>query len=94
MTVYVFLGITGAHTVQLYFWALAFWFADAITEFPTAIYFSLVTYTSLGYGDVVLEENFRIFGAMESITGLLMFGITTAFLVGYYSRIMREAPLK
>ncbi|MGR3660285.1 MAG: ion channel [Paracoccaceae bacterium] len=90
VTVYVFLGIVGAHTVQLYLWALAFWLTGAIEEFPTAIYFSLVTYTALGYGDVVLGENFRIFGAMESITGLLMFGITTAFLVGYFSILMKK----
>jgi len=90
VTVYVFLGIVGAHTVQLYLWALAYWLSGAIADFPTAIYFSLVTYTALGYGDVVLGENFRIFGAMESITGLLMFGITTAFLVGYFSILMRK----
>lgn len=88
VTVYIFLGIVGAHTVQLYFWALSFWLMGAVQEFPTAIYFSLVTYTALGYGDVVLGENFRIYGAMESITGLLMFGITTAFLVGYFSTLM------
>jgi len=60
--------------------------------FPESIYFSLVTYAALGYGDVVLGEHFRIFGAMESVTGLLMFGITTAFLVGYFSQVSPKIP--
>ncbi len=93
VTVIVFLAIVGAHTVQLYVWALAFWLTGALQTFPDSIYFSLVTYAALGYGDVVLGENFRIFGAMESVTGLLMFGITTAFLVGYFSQVARRTPM-
>ena len=92
MTVAVFLAIVGAHTVQIYIWALAFWLTGALLTFPESIYFSLVTYAALGYGDVVLGEHFRIFGAMESVTGLLMFGITTAFLVGYFSQVAPRVP--
>lgn len=91
-TVSIFLAIVGAHTVQIYVWAMAFWLTGALQTFPESIYFSLVTYAALGYGDVVLGEQFRIFGAMESVTGLLMFGITTAFLVGYFSQVVQRAP--
>lgn len=90
MTTLVFLAILFAHTVQLYLWAGIFWLIGAIPTFSEAIYFSLVTYTTLGYGDIVLGTQFRIFGAMESITGVLMFGITTAFLVGYFGELMRN----
>jgi hypothetical protein len=93
VTVTVFLAIVGAHTVQLYVWALAFWLTGALATFPESIYFSLVTYAALGYGDIVLGEHFRIFGAMESVTGLLMFGITTAFLVGYFSQASQRGPI-
>lgn len=92
VTVAIFMIIVGAHTVQIYFWALAYWLTGALPTFPESIYFSIVTYAALGYGDVVLGENFRIFGAMESVTGLLMFGITTAFLVGYFNQVRKHGP--
>ena len=90
MTVMVFLGILLAHTAQIYLWAGVLWLIGAISSFSEAIYFSLVTYTTLGYGDVVLGDQFRILGAMESVTGVLMFGISTAFLVGYFGELMRN----
>lgn len=90
MTTMVFLAILFTHTIQLYFWATALWMIGAVQMFSEAIYFSLVTYTTLGYGDIVLGNEYRIFGAMESITGVLMFGITTAFLVGYFGELMRN----
>jgi len=89
MTAVVFFGIVLAHMVQIYFWAGVLWLVGAISTFGEAIYFSLVTYTTLGYGDVVLGKQFRIFGAMQAVTGLLMFGITTAFLVGYFGELIR-----
>lgn len=92
VTIAIFMIIVGAHTVQIYFWALAYWLTGALPNFPESIYFSIVTYAALGYGDVVLGDNFRIFGAMESVTGLLMFGITTAFLVGYFNQVRKHGP--
>lgn len=88
VTVMIFMAILMAHTVQIYFWAGAYYLMGALSEFPDAIYFSLVTYATLGYGDIVLGKDYRIFGSMEAVTGVLMFGITTAFLVGYFSSMM------
>ncbi|MBL4756212.1 MAG: hypothetical protein JKY32_00800 [Rhizobiales bacterium] len=90
VTVLIFLAILFAHTAQLYFWAGSFWLLGALPAFQDALYFSLVTYTTLGYGDIVVGEGFRVFAAMEAITGVLMFGISTAFLVGYFSEMMRS----
>lgn len=89
LTASVVLAILFAHTVQIYFWAGIYWLSQALPDFSQSIYFSLVTYTTLGYGDVVLGEGFRIFAAMESITGVLMFGITTAFLVGFFTELAK-----
>ena len=55
-----------------------------------ALYFSLVTFTTLGYGDIVLGEGLRIFGAFASVTGLLAFGLSTAFLVALMTRMFEE----
>ena len=75
------LVILAAHTVQVWTWAIVFMLSAAISDFPTSFYFSMVTYTSLGYGDLVLGEGMRIFATFAAVTGMLTFGISTAFLI-------------
>jgi len=96
-TRFVFLVCSGAvfalllaHTLHIYLWAIALWLMGALPGHEQPIYFSLVTYTTVGYGDVTLAEPFRIFGAMASVNGILSFGLTTAFLVGLFPRIITE----
>ena len=64
--------------------------AGTLPDLADAIYFSLVTYTTLGYGDIVVGSGFRVFAAMAAVTGLLNFGISTAFLVGLIGRLMAD----
>ena len=78
-----------SHTVQVWLWAWALVGVGTLRDWNSAIYFSLVSYTSLGYGDVILGPGARIFGAFSSVTGLLFFGISTAFLVALMGRVMR-----
>ena len=85
LTFFLFLA---AHTIQIYLWALVYWAIGALGGYETPIYFALVTYSTLGYGDVTLATDFRIFGAMASVCGVLMFGMTTAFLVGVATRLL------
>ena len=61
-----------------------------LPDIGEAIYFALVTYTTLGYGDVTLPTGYRIFGAFGSVTGLLAFGLSTALLVGLFGRLMQR----
>lgn len=79
-----------AHTAQVWIWAAALVYSGAMEPTGDAIYFSLVTYTSLGYGDIVLGPGHRIFGSVASITGLLTFGVSTAYLVSLMTRILPE----
>lgn len=60
------------------FWALLYRALGAFEDFETAMYFSGVTFTSLGYGDVVLDGRIRLLGPLQAANGLMMFGITTA----------------
>jgi len=83
-------AIVGSHTVQVWLWALYWVQSGAMQDWNTAVYFSTVTYTTLGYGDVVLNEDLRIFGSFASVTGLLAFGISTAFLVGLIARLLPD----
>ena len=85
-----FAAVVVAHTAHVWVWAGAFTATGALPELADAIYFSLVTYTTLGYGDVVIDSAYRIFGAMEAVTGLLSFGISTAFLVGIFGHLLKN----
>lgn len=64
--------------VQVAFWAVLYRALGAFEDFETAMYFSGVTFTSLGYGDVVLTAHIRLLAPLQAANGLMMFGITTA----------------
>ena len=53
----------------------------------SALYFSAVTYTTTGYGDIVLPEDWRLVGAIEALTGILMCGWSTGFFFAIVSRM-------
>lgn len=75
------LFIVVAHTVQVWLWAAALILFDSFPDWNTALYFAIATYTTLGYGDVILPPELRIFAAFGAVTGMLAFGISTAFLI-------------
>ncbi|MEO1067154.1 MAG: ion channel [Pseudomonadota bacterium] len=87
LIVAVFAFVVLAHTLQVWLWAVCFVWLGALAFLEEAIYFSLVTYTTVGYGDVTVGSDFRIFAAMASVTGLLTFGLSTAFLVTFFERM-------
>jgi len=64
--------------VQIAFWALLYHAYGELKDFETAMYFSGVTFTSLGYGDVVLSERIRLLASLQAANGMMMFGITTS----------------
>lgn len=68
-------------TVGVWLWALTFWVLGAFQTMEEALYFSMVTFTTLGYGDVLMPQRWRILGAMAAANGLLNFGLLTALLV-------------
>lgn len=70
-----------ASMLESFFWAIAYNLIGAIEGFEKAAYFSLVTYTTLGYGDVTLSEKWRILGSFEAATGIIIFGWTTAVVM-------------
>lgn len=71
------------HTLEIVVWAwayLALLPADELATFEEAVYFSFVTYTTLGYGDITLSENWRILSGIEALNGIMLVGWTTAML--------------
>ncbi|MCE8546305.1 two pore domain potassium channel family protein [Ruegeria pomeroyi] len=79
--------IVMAHTLQVWLWAGVWIWSDVLADWNEALYFSLVTYTTLGYGDIVLGPGLRIFAAFAAVAGLLTFGLSTAYLVALMTRV-------
>lgn len=79
--------IIAAHTIQVWIWAVVWIWGGILPDWNSALYFSLVTYTTVGYGDIVLGEGLRIFATFASVAGLLAFGLSTAYLVALMTRL-------
>jgi len=87
LLVVVVLGLVAIHTVEIWLYAAAYLAAGALPDFETALYFSTTSFTTIGYGDVVLDRHWRLFGAIEGANGLLLFGWSTAFLLSVIQRL-------
>ena len=83
--------VVGMFLVSLFealLWAQAFLWVGAISDLEAALYFSVVTFTTLGYGDITLGPDWRMLAAFEAANGIIMFGWTTALVVAYVQRLM------
>lgn len=76
VTAFLFIGMM----VQVYIWAVLLFSTGEIETFGTAAYFSMVNFTSLGYGDITLSADRAILGPMEAANGILMLGLSTSAL--------------
>ena len=81
------IGIIGIHTIEIWSWAALYLGLGALGHFEVALYFSTVTYASIGYGDVLLPHQWRILGAIEGAAGIIMLGWSTAYLVSLLTQL-------
>ncbi|MEM9573769.1 MAG: ion channel [Pseudomonadota bacterium] len=68
-------------TISVWIWAIAFWLLQIFDTFESAVYFSLVAFTTLGFGDILLPVEWRLLGGLAAANGLLIFGLLTAMLI-------------
>ena len=83
----LFLGIVLLHLIQVGLWAVVFWRAQELPNLETALYFSLATYTTIGFGDVVVGPGWRVLAGIEGLTGILLIGWSTAFVFAVVNRM-------
>lgn len=75
-----FLVLFLTHLLEGAIWAVFLWRKRLMDDFGEAVYFSLTSFSAVGYGDVVLKKPWRALGAIMAVSGLLLFGCSTAFL--------------
>jgi hypothetical protein len=76
------------HLVEIALWALLYVHGHGMPDIDSAIYFSAVTYTTVGYGDLVLPMEWRLVGGIEALTGILMCGWSTGFFFTIVNEMM------
>jgi hypothetical protein len=76
------------HAVEIAIWAMFYRLAGVLPDAETAFYFSAVTYATVGYGDVVLTQPWRMLGPIEGLAGILMCGLSTALFLAIVTRLI------
>jgi voltage-gated potassium channel Kch len=91
------LVLVGLHVIQIVLWALTYRALVPPAELATleaAVYFSFVTFTTLGYGDITLSEGWRLLSGIEAMNGILLVGWSTAVLFAVVQRIWQGTALR
>lgn len=84
------LWMVGVITIMIWVWALAFLTLDIFSSLEAALYFSLVVFTTLGFGDVILPDEWRLLSGFVATNGFILFGLSTAVLFEIMSQIYRR----
>lgn len=83
------------HLVQVAIWPVPFRRLGEFPDFATAFYHSMVNFSSLGYGDIIMSERWRLLGPIEASNGVLMFGLSAGTLLSIMTYLLKHhSPLK
>lgn len=87
------------HMLEICIWAVFYFGNSLFHDFETALYFSITSYTTIGFGDVVLPRAWRMLGGVEGVTGVLLCGLSTAFVFAivnamFQMRVQRRTSAK
>ncbi len=83
----VVFGLFTLHMIEILLYAVLFLWLGLFGSFEPALYFSTSTFTTVGFGDITLDENWRLLAGIESANGFLLIGWSTAFLVSLLTTI-------
>jgi voltage-gated potassium channel len=85
----LFSGVVSLHLVQTALWALFYYAQGLFSDIETALYFSMVSFATIGYGDVLLPSRWRVLGVVEGFTGVILVGISTAFIFAVMNAMLQ-----
>ncbi|MBZ9846873.1 two pore domain potassium channel family protein [Mesorhizobium sp. CA14] len=83
----VVMGLFAVMTAEVWLWAGLYRLLGILSDFETALYFSTITFSTVGYGDVVPAHGWRVLAALEGINGFLLIGWSTAYLIAAGTRV-------
>ena len=86
MVIHLAVSLILIHLAEIAVWGLFYLWQGCLPDPESALYFSGVTYTTVGYGDIVLPKSWRMFAPIEAMTGILMCGLSTGLFFALVSR--------
>jgi voltage-gated potassium channel len=86
----VFAVVLSLHLIEATLWATFYYVRNLFGDFETALYFSLVTYGTMGFGDVVLPQRWRLLSGIEGISGVLLCGLSGAFIFAVINALFQR----
>jgi hypothetical protein len=89
LLIVVFAVVIFLHLTEAALWAGFYWSQSLFENYETSLYFSLISYTTIGFGDVVLPKSWRLLGAVEGVSGVLLCGVSTAFIFAIVTVLFR-----
>ena len=84
---FVLLSLFAIHSIEIWVFTLTYLALGTFPDVETAVYFSTSTFSTVGYGDVLIDKDWRMLAAAESVIGFLLLGWSTAFLVSISARV-------
>lgn len=75
------------HSLEIWVYTFVYLILGIFGDVETAVYFSTSAFTTVGFGDVLIEKDWRMLGAAESANGFLLIGWSTAFLVSLTAQV-------
>jgi hypothetical protein len=81
------IGILAVLTVEIWLWAGVYYGLGVVGDFETSLYFSTATFATVGYGDIVADGKWRLLTSLEGVSGFLLIGWSTAYLVAAGIRV-------
>jgi hypothetical protein len=88
------LGLVVLHLVEISTWGLFYLWSGSMPDLQSALYFSGITYTTIGYGDLLLPTPWRLLAPIEGMTGVLMGGLSASFFFSVVNQIITTVSPK
>ena len=79
------------HTLEIWAWAALYMLVGEFSDIQRALYFSTVTFSTLGYGDITLQDHWQLISSFEAVNGVILFGVSTAFVFAVIQKIYQTA---
>src|ERR1700754_2195236 len=89
LVISLFSGVMLLHLIQTSLWAVFYYTQDLFGDFETSLYFSMVSFATIGYGDVLLPRRWRLLGVVEGFSGVILCGISTAFIFAVMNAMLQ-----
>ena len=75
------------HTIEIWSWAILYIWIGEFEGISESLYFSMVTFSTLGYGDITLNERWRLLSGFESVSGIILVGVSTALVFAIIQKV-------